>query len=169
MNTWKIWGMLIVYWPITIKFWTCKQTSKPQTNYRCCLQFSYLVPYSWFCKFHSKLLTLYVCFIPKKNARQNVIKWTIILTFAIKKWCWGNLAKAVYTFRECSSTEILYRWCVTTLIGVSFLIGHATREICCNQPRVVTCHQFKFLQSFHKCHLLGNYWWCHEMSAVFSG
>ena len=28
MNTWKISGMLIVYWPITIKFRTRKQTSK---------------------------------------------------------------------------------------------------------------------------------------------
>ena len=37
--------MLIVYWPITIKFGLCKQTSKPQINYRCCLRFSYLVPY----------------------------------------------------------------------------------------------------------------------------
>ena len=62
--------MLIVYWPITIKFRTCKQTSKPQTNYRCCLWFCYLAPYwlisgkaitfhkyfwgSQFCEFHSK-------------------------------------------------------------------------------------------------------------------
>ena len=62
--------MLIVYWPITIKFRTCEQTSKPQTNYRCCLWFSYLAPYwlisrntitfhkyfwcSRFCEFHSK-------------------------------------------------------------------------------------------------------------------
>ena len=61
---------LIVYWPLTIKFRIRKQTSKPQTNYRCCLRFSYLTPYwliscntitshkyfqcSWFCKFHSK-------------------------------------------------------------------------------------------------------------------
>ena len=67
----KISGVLFVYWPITIKFRMRKQTSKPQTNYRCCLQFSYLVPYwliphntrtflkyfwcSWFCEFHSKL------------------------------------------------------------------------------------------------------------------
>ena len=60
-----------MYWPITIKFRMRKQTSKPQTNYRCCLQFSYHAPYwliphntitfhkyfwcSWFCEFHSKL------------------------------------------------------------------------------------------------------------------
>ena len=72
VNTWKISGMLIVYWPITIKFRTCEQTSKPQTNYRCCLWFSYLAPYwlisrntitfhkyfwcSRFCEFHSKNL-----------------------------------------------------------------------------------------------------------------
>ena len=37
--------MLIVYWAITIKFRIRKQTSKPQINYRCCLQFSYLGPY----------------------------------------------------------------------------------------------------------------------------
>ena len=61
---------LIVYWPLTIKFRIRKQTSKPQTNYHCCLRFSYLVPYwlisgntitfhkyfwcSRFCEFHSK-------------------------------------------------------------------------------------------------------------------
>ena len=70
VNTWKISGMLIVWWPITIMFRTCKQTSKPQTNYRCCLRFSFLMPYwlfphntvafykyfwcSRFCEFHSK-------------------------------------------------------------------------------------------------------------------
>ena len=59
-----------VYWPITIKFRIRKKTSKPQTNYRCCLRFSYLAPYwlisrskitfhryfwcSRFCEFHSK-------------------------------------------------------------------------------------------------------------------
>ena len=71
VNIWKISGMLIVYWPITIKFRICKQTSKPQNNYHCCLRFSYLVPYwlisrntttlhkyfwySRFCEFHRKL------------------------------------------------------------------------------------------------------------------
>ena len=44
-NTWNILGLLIVYWPITIKFRIHKQTSKPQTNYRCCLRFSYHTPY----------------------------------------------------------------------------------------------------------------------------
>ena len=44
-NTWKISGMLIVYWPITIKFRIREQTSKPQPNYRCCLWFSCLTPY----------------------------------------------------------------------------------------------------------------------------
>ena len=62
--------MLIVYWPITIKFRIRKLTSKPQINYRCCLRFSYVAPYwlisrntitfhkyfwcSRFCKFHNK-------------------------------------------------------------------------------------------------------------------
>ena len=32
----------------------------------------------------------------KKNASQNVIKGTIILTFSMKKWCWENPAKTVY-------------------------------------------------------------------------
>ena len=70
MYTWKISGMLIVYWPITLKFRICKQTSKPRTNYRYCLRFSYLACYwliscntitfrkylwcSWLCVFHSK-------------------------------------------------------------------------------------------------------------------
>ena len=62
--------MLIVYWPITIKFRTrVEQTSKAQTNYRCYLRFSYLATYwlifrnifhkylwcSRFCESHSKL------------------------------------------------------------------------------------------------------------------
>ena len=71
VNTWKISGMLIVWWPITIMFRTPEQTSKPQTNYRCCLQFGCLMPYwlfplntitfhkyfwcSRFCEFHSKI------------------------------------------------------------------------------------------------------------------
>ena len=70
VNTWKISGMLIVYWPITIKFRIRKHTPQPQTNYRCSLRFSYLAPYwlisrdaiafhkyfwcSPFCEFHSK-------------------------------------------------------------------------------------------------------------------
>ena len=69
VNTWKISGILIVHWPITIKFRIRKRASKPQTNYRCCLRFSYLAPYwlisrnritfhayfwwSRFCEFHS--------------------------------------------------------------------------------------------------------------------
>ena len=71
VNTWKISGMLIVWWPITINFKTREQTSKPQTNYRCCLRFGFLMPYwlfrrntitfhkyfwcSRFSEFHSKL------------------------------------------------------------------------------------------------------------------
>ena len=62
--------MLIVYWPITIKFRIRKQTSKTQIYYRCCLQFSFLASYwlisrntitfhkyfwcSRFCEFHIK-------------------------------------------------------------------------------------------------------------------
>ena len=69
VNTWKFSGMLIVYSPITVKFRTREQTAKPQTNYLCCLRFSYLAPYwlisrntitfrknfwcSQFCEFHS--------------------------------------------------------------------------------------------------------------------
>ena len=41
VNNWKISGILIVYWPIKIKFRTREQTSKQQTNYRCCWRFSY--------------------------------------------------------------------------------------------------------------------------------
>ena len=42
----KISGMLIVKEPITLKFRTRKQTSKPQPNqYHSCVQFSFLTPY----------------------------------------------------------------------------------------------------------------------------
>ena len=83
VNTWKISGMSIVYWPITIKFRTHEQTSRPQTNYGCCLRFSYLVPYwlisgntltfhkyyfwcSRFCEFHSN-----ADFIEKNYSEHN--------------------------------------------------------------------------------------------------
>ena len=71
VNTWQISGMLIVYWPTTIKFSTHEQTSKPQTNYHCCC--GYHLPYwlisyktitfhkyfwcSQFCEFHSNFLS----------------------------------------------------------------------------------------------------------------
>ena len=48
VNTWKISGILIVYWRITIKFRTRKQTAKPQTNYCYCLRFSFLAPHKYF-------------------------------------------------------------------------------------------------------------------------
>ena len=79
MNTGNFSGMLIVYWPIAIKFRIRMLTSKPQTNYRCCLRFSYLVPYwqisrntttfhkyfwySQFCEFHSKILLLHTFWV----------------------------------------------------------------------------------------------------------
>ena len=65
-----------------------EQTWKPQTNYRCCLRFSFLVPYwlfphntitfhkyfwcSRFCEFHSKERTIRK---PKNIFAQGKIKW----------------------------------------------------------------------------------------------
>ena len=59
-----------------LKFRTRQQTTKPQTNYRCCLRFSFLTPYwlsprntvtfhkyfwcSWFCEFHSNTIVLLI-------------------------------------------------------------------------------------------------------------
>ena len=87
VNTWKISGMLIVYWPISIKFRIRKQTSKPQTNYRCCLWFSYLAPYwlisrntitfhkyfwcSRFFEFHSEI---WYCFTVMPNYKGRTIR-----------------------------------------------------------------------------------------------
>ena len=89
MNTWKISGMLIVWWAITIMSRTCEETSKPQTNYYCCLWFRFRMPCwlfprntitvreyfwcSWFCEFHSntrpsfehRFLHIHVVLIPK--------------------------------------------------------------------------------------------------------
>ena len=63
-------GMFIVLRPIAVKNSTCKQATKPQTNYCCCLLFSFPIPdwlfpcntitfqqyfwCSWFWEFHSK-------------------------------------------------------------------------------------------------------------------
>ena len=70
---WKFSWMLIVYWPNTIKFRICKQTSKPQTNYRCCLRFSYLMPY-WFISrntitFHKYFWCSRFCVFHNKNLK----------------------------------------------------------------------------------------------------
>ena len=43
MNTWNISRMFIVLWPITAKIRTCELATKPQTNWRSCLWFSFLM------------------------------------------------------------------------------------------------------------------------------
>ena len=96
VNTWKISGMLIVYWPITIKFRLRMQSSKPQTNYHCCLLFSYLVPYwliscntitfheyfwcSWFCEFHTVILLFCCSFtIKREKLEHQKYFWHVIV------------------------------------------------------------------------------------------
>ena len=102
MNTWKISGMLIVYWPITIKFRTREQTSKPQTNYRCCLRFRYLAPhwfisrntitfhkYFWcsrFCEFHSQNCRSLQLRSPRKPPCVSSTKIRVELWLVEKCW-----------------------------------------------------------------------------------
>ena len=80
--------MLIVYWPITIKFKIHKQSSKSQTNYRCYLLFSYLMPYwliscttitfhkyfwcSQFCEFHSNIIFLLIYHQTRKTGTPEI-------------------------------------------------------------------------------------------------
>ena len=90
VNTWKISGMLIVYWSITIKLRIRKQTSKPQTNCRCCLRFTYLAPYwpiinlyfwcSRFCEFHHNWTQTYFNFQRKKKTIHISIYFTHYIT-----------------------------------------------------------------------------------------
>ena len=70
VNTWKISGMLIVWWAITCSGHVSKPQNHKLLNYFCCLRFSFLLPYwlfpcntitfhkyfwcSRFCEFHSK-------------------------------------------------------------------------------------------------------------------
>ena len=108
--------MLIVYWPITINFRIGKQTSKPQTNYRCCLRFSYLVPYllisrntttfhkyfwcSRFCEFHRKRqleAIKIICrseagVVIKKKNETRVIAWIFP-----KPTIWSRQSKVLMT------------------------------------------------------------------------
>ena len=108
--------MLIVYWPITIKFRTCEQTSKPQTNYRCCLWFSYLAPYwlisrntitfhkyfwcSRFCEFHSK----YTAWNIKQNRVLVCENKQIVMGIKITI----NLANILERNRPAQNTRILF-------------------------------------------------------------
>ena len=71
VNTWKISGMLIVYWPITIKFRIRMQSSKPQTNYRCCLLFSYLL-LAYFLQ-HNNIPWIFLVFIVLWVSHSNII------------------------------------------------------------------------------------------------
>lgn len=43
MKTWNISGIFIVLWPMTGKIKTCELATKPQTNWRSCLWFSFLM------------------------------------------------------------------------------------------------------------------------------
>ena len=71
VNTWKISGMLIVYWPITIKFRIRMQSSKPQTNYRCCLLFSYLL-LAYFLQ-HNNIPWIFLVFMVLWVSHSNII------------------------------------------------------------------------------------------------
>ena len=126
VNTWKISGMLIVYWPITIKFRIRKQTSKPQTNYRCCLRFSYLAPYwlisrntitfhkyfwcSRFCEFHSKN-SLFLTF--------NYCRYNIITLFNWWKFwiTWRSILFKVFFYRLFHGSRI-------TIFRAGLLVNH---------------------------------------------
>ena len=71
VNTWKISGMLIVYWPITIKFRIRMQSSKPQPNYRCCLLFSYLL-LAYFLQ-HNNIPWIFLVFMVLWVSHSNII------------------------------------------------------------------------------------------------
>ena len=79
VNTWKISGMLIVYWPITIKFRIRMQSSKPQPNYRCCLLFSYLL-LAYFLQ-HNNIPWIFLVFMVLWVSHSNII---------ILYWRWNN-------------------------------------------------------------------------------
>ena len=63
--------MLIVYWPITIKFKIRMQSSKPQPNYRCCLLFSYLL-LAYFLQ-HNNIPWIFLVFMVLWVSHSNII------------------------------------------------------------------------------------------------
>ena len=131
MNTWKISGVLIVYcWPITIKFRIRKQTSKPQTNYHCCLQFSYLVPYwlisyntitfhkyvwiSRFCEFHSKFKHEEKIILTLSNLSEGLPELLLPLLLSLSLFFYycksSHLSLFLNPFKQCIHKS---RWCLT--------------------------------------------------------
>ena len=72
-----------VYWPITIKFRIRKQTSKPQTNYRCCLRFSYLAPY-WLISRNTITFHKYFSCSRFRDFHSNIIGDELLLNFGAK-------------------------------------------------------------------------------------
>ena len=80
-----------------MKFKTCEQTTKPQTNYSCCLWFRLLMPYwlslrntktfheyfwcSRFCEFHSNSYICYIGFVFHNT------QWTFLLDQFARCYC----------------------------------------------------------------------------------
>ena len=144
--------MLIVYWPITIKFRTREQTSKPQTNYRCCLRFSYLAPYwlifrnicykylwcSRFCESHSKITSdrsskwckilfsqSLCCYLPNRRS-----EFKIDLKSPLRSEC--NWLKSMLHLFQCN--YLIPACCCITLLRVFNVPAYSSNT---NFPAVV--------------------------------
>ena len=95
-----------MYWPITIKFRIRKQTSKPQTNYRCCLQFSYLAPY-WLISrntitFHKYFWCSRLCEFHSNTVLYFALFFSLFLAFPLANWS--------VSFDNATATSIRFSW-----------------------------------------------------------
>ena len=89
---WTFWfdaNRSIAYWPITIKFRTREQATKPQTNYCCCLRFtltSTSSPYSVLLNFVTKVHFVTMPLSPSRHVNMADSRWMEGSGRAIKKW-----------------------------------------------------------------------------------
>ena len=108
MNTWKISGMLIVWWPITIMSRTCQETSKPQTNYYCCLWFRFPMPY-WL--FPRNTITFH---LNPQHITLNLCQNSTLQFWIASRICWVQMLPStvdLLLFRLlCHEIRIEWQW-----------------------------------------------------------
>ena len=117
--------MLIVYWPIRITFRIRKQTSKPQTNYRCCLRFSYLLPY-WFTShktitIHKYFWCLRFCEFHSKIHKTTIIMRLEKVAFLSKLHC-GKDPSMVWLKVQCTCIKDIHMYKITCRTHMPYVL-----------------------------------------------
>ena len=113
MNTWKISVMLILYWPIRIKFMIRKHTSKLQTNYHYCLRLRYLAPY-WLISRNTitfRCQFLHICSNDNdyflQECAANVVRRFLVKELVVMQWINFSISNVSFVIYVVSNMSVL--------------------------------------------------------------